>query len=246
MTDLESYGLGTVVTVYGEWDKDGVPTDPNAVTLYVQTPAGVEVSYTSMAPHTTPAPPIVRTSAGRFEADIVPDSGGLWRYRWQGVGLADGAQDGQFWIEPSFVGPDNYTYDPTTPTGEIRLYIDDHDFRHVADANPRKRTAIFTDREINVFLTRAGNTFGAAALALRTIAVNKALLVQRRQIGKTDVDYGQLRSDLLKAAKEYQDQAVLIGEDYFAPADGIVEQNWNDFTFRDIAYNSQVREAQDL
>ncbi len=237
MSDISEYPLGTVVTVFGEWDVDDIPTDPTNVSLWVQDPDGEETEYVH------PAAPIVKTSAGRYEADLSPDRGGLWKYRWEGDGLATGAQDGQFWISASFVGTDEYTYDPLTEVGEVRLLIDDRDLRQVTAANPRRRTAIFTDAEIGVFITRGGSALGAASLALRTIAVNRALLVQRRQIGKTDVDYGNLRTDLLKAAKEYWDQAVLIGVDAMAPADGVVEHAWNDFTTRDILYNTSVRDT---
>lgn len=242
MPDIDEYPLGTVVTVYGEWDVGAVPTDPNLVTLYVQAPDGGEVTYTSMLPHSLPEPPIVRTAVGRFEADLSPAMGGLWRYRWEGIGLADGARDGAFYIGHSFVGTDLYTYDPKTDIGAVRLYIDDRDLRNTTALNPRRRTAIFNDEEIGVFLTTAGSPLNAAALALISIANNRALLVQRRQIGKTDVDYGTLRADLLKTAAALKEQAVAIGEDYMAPADGIVEHAWNDFGMRSIVYNTAVRD----
>ena len=241
MTDIDEYPLGTVVTVYGEWDVDEVATDPNLVTLWVQGPDGVETDYSSMLPHTTPEPPIVKTGTGRFEADIQPTTGGMWKYRWEGIGLADGARDGQFWIAESFVGADAYTYDPNVALGQLRLLIDDRDLSNTTSRNPRRRTAIFSDAELGVFIGMAGNMFGAAALALRTIAINRALLVQRRQIGKTDVDYGTLRSDLLKAAKEFEEQAVIIGDSLMAPADGVVEHAWNEWGARDIIWHSTLR-----
>jgi len=106
----------------------------------------------------------------------------------------------------------------------------------------RLRSAIFTDAEIQVFLASVGDVFSAAALALQTIAINRVLLVQRRQIGKTDVDYGDLRADLLKAADALREQAVLVGSDGFAPADGYAEHVWDDFSMREIYGNVVMRE----
>ena len=236
MSEITEYPLGTVVTVHGEWDVAGQPEDPTTVTLVVQDPLGIETSTVY------PAAPIIKDSTGRYHADLVPDDGGLWHYRWEGSGLASGAQDGQFWIAASFVGAEEYTYDLTTDVGEVRLYIDDRDLSHVTSANPRRRSCIFNDAEIARFITRGGGTMMGASLALRTIAINKALLVQRRTIGKTDVDYGSLRSDLLKAAKEFQEQAAIAGEIVgVAPADGVVEHAWDQFSARDIHWKSVLR-----
>jgi hypothetical protein len=238
MTDIDQYALGTIVTVYGDFDVASVPTDPGSTTLTVQDPAGGETTYTY------PASPIVRDSAGRFHADLVPDAAGIWKYRWAGVGLADGASEGQFYIEASFVGTDEYTYDPGNDIGQVRLLADDRDLSKTTGIPARLRSVIFTDAEIQVFLNASGsNVFFAAALALQTIAINRVLLIQRRQIGKTDVDYGTLRSDLLKAAQTLREQAVVVGTDPNAPADGFAEQVWDDFSMRRVVENVVLRDA---
>lgn len=240
MTDpVAEYPLGSIVTVYGEWDVGLVPSDPVTVNLRVQDPAGVEMLYT----YDGATPPIVKDSVGRYHADLNPPNGGLWQYKWEGIGGgATGARAGSFYIQPDFVGSDDYTYDLATDIGVVRLLIDDRDLSHVVGLPLEKRSAIFSDAEIQQFLTQQHTVYGAAAVALITIAGNRSLLVRSRRIGDTDVDFGDVRRDLLAQADALQKQAILIGTDANAPADGIAEQAWTEFSARQIIINESLRD----
>lgn len=132
-----------------------------------------------------------------------------------------------------------YTYRPGTPIGDVRLYVDDRDVSNCGDEVPlRRRSAIFSDEEVQVFLdAEAGDVLGATSRALMAIANNKSLLVQRREIDGVTVDYGSLRADLMKAASEYRAMATGAG----APADGIAEVAYTDFGARRIAVNADLR-----
>lgn len=238
MTETSEYPLGTIVTVTGEWDVGTTPTDPVNVLLIVQDPVGIETTYT----YDGTTAPIVKDSVGRYHADLKPPSGGLWLYKWVGTGGgAEGSRAGQFYIQPDFVGSDEYSYDLTTDVGQVRLLIDDRDLSHVVGLPLEKRSAIFTDAEIGMFLSSAKTVYGAAAVALTTIAGNRSLLVRSRKIGNTDVDYGDIRADLLRQADAFRKQEVLVGSDLNAPADAIAEQSWTEFSARQIIVNEALR-----
>lgn len=133
----------------------------------------------------------------------------------------------------------DYTYDPESTVGRVRLYIDDRDVSNCGDEVPlRQRSAIFSDQEIDAFITdEGGDTLGATSRALMAIANNKSLLVQRRDIDGVSVDYGSLRADLMKAASEFRSMAAGGG----VPADGYAEVAYTDFGARRIVVNSELR-----
>lgn len=119
------------------------------------------------------------------------------------------------------------------------MYIDDRDISSVSLTLPmEQRSAIFTDEEISALLSQCGqDVMYSSALALITISGNRQLLVQSRRIGKTVVDYGQVR-------KSMQDQAfALIQLSNMQPADALAEVAWNDFDFRQILLNVQLRQS---
>jgi hypothetical protein len=136
--------------------------------------------------------------------------------------------------------------DPNTdPLSEVRLYIDDRDLTAADDSLPmEKRSVIFSDPEINNFLRRFTDPMLAASVALRTIANNKSLLVMRRQVGDTTVDYGALRADLLKQADSLQSLFEERLGGYETPADGFAEVAYNDFGLRSIVTERVLRNGQ--
>lgn len=131
-----------------------------------------------------------------------------------------------------------YTYNLATQVGQIRLLIDDRDMSSVSTSLPlEQRSAIFTDEEIQNFLDISGqDTLRATAKALITIAGNRSLLVQSRRVGKGELDYGPIRKDLLSQADAFIKEAVSL------PADGYVEQVWDDFGLRRVITNTQLRQ----
>jgi len=133
----------------------------------------------------------------------------------------------------------SYTYDLTTDVGYVRLNIDDRDLSMVSLSAPlEQRSAIFTDEEIGQFISASGNDKNyAVARALMAIANNRALLIQSRRIGRTEVNFGSVRTDLMKAAEAF------ISLSNSEPADAIAEINYDDFTMRDIIVNTQLRQG---
>jgi hypothetical protein len=100
-----------------------------------------------------------------------------------------------------------------------------------------QRSAIFTDEEIEEFLALSANdVLRAAAKGLVTIAGNRSLLVQSRRVGKAELDYGSVRKDLLAQAD------ALITQSIQQPADGYVEQIWDDYGMRRLVTNTQLRQ----
>lgn len=239
MTD--SYVPGDLPHLTAAFTVDGVATDPTTVTLVVEAPDGTTVTYL----YGTDAIP-VREGTGLYSADVPALAVGRWEYRWSGTGTAAGASEGSFAIGTEIGRPPSWTYDLATATGQVRLMIDDRDLSAVgAGTRPRKRSAIFSDEEIAVFLDDAragGSPTVAAALALIVVSGNRQLLVQSRRIGDTVVDFGRVREDLLKQA------AALVGGQHQlelltspAPADAIVSHTWTDFAYREILIDAAVR-----
>lgn len=142
---------------------------------------------------------------------------------------------GQLQFQPS----QSYTYDLTTPRGQVRLLTDDRDMSQVSTTLPLEaRSAIFSDAEIDVFLANAGNdVFFASADALITISGNRSLLVTSRRIGRETVDYSAVRADLRAQA------AALIEFAMMQPADGLAEIAWTDPALRRIIINTQLRQG---
>lgn len=141
---------------------------------------------------------------------------------------------------------DTYTYDLSNNVGKVRLYIDDHDFSLTDPLfPPETRSVLFSDEELAAFLNATADVpEHAAALALRAMAANKALLVRVRRIGDTTVDYGSIRDDLLKLAQSYEDLADKSSGGMDAPADGFAEVGWDDFSLRRIVTNSVLRRGE--
>ena len=204
----------------------GALVDPPAVTFTQQPPGG--------APSSAAA---TRASMGVYTAIMLLNVPGVWG--WQFDGGDSGSSSGNLLVYPSALDS-TYTYDPTTPLGQVRLYIDDRDFSNVdPTVPPNSRSAIFTDAELGVMLTAEGDDpMLAAARSLQTIAMNRSLLVQRREIDGVTVDYGTIRADLLRASDAYRDQAQ--GNEN-VPADGYAEHAWDDFSYRRVAWNSVQR-----
>jgi hypothetical protein len=191
---------------------------PTTVTLIVSKPDGTTVS------------PVVNSGdAPTYSGTVTANQVGTWGYRFEGTGAATGVVEGYFVVlaSPVLTGVPDYTYDLATDIGQLRLLIDDRDLTHVgASVLPEQRSAIFSDAELQVFLTDSGGNV--------YIAGNRGLYVLARRIGgDINVNYGSLRADLLRQAKEFRDQAYAD-----APASEFAEIAYNDFAARRIIDNS--------
>jgi len=83
------------------------PVDPTTVLLRVSRPDGVQLPYT-LADFTHP-------STGLYQKQLVPDLTGIWRYRWQGIGVANATFEKVFEVRPSiFIDVYRLTIDTLT------------------------------------------------------------------------------------------------------------------------------------
>jgi hypothetical protein len=236
-TKLPVVGSTPTVTASFRTLENGVLVlkDPTSVVVTVEDPDGAQTS-----------PAVTNESTGVYSITFTLTQAGRWHYQFVGDLPAPGLVEGDIWAQASNVdaAPDtNYTYDLGTDIGVVRELVDDHDFTNIgAMVPPEQRSCIFTDPEIQVFLTLESTVYRAAGVALLTIATNRQLLVQRRELDGATVDFGSLRSDLRASAKMMFDLSdELSGEN--SPADAIAEQNWNEFTERDIIWNSWLRQG---
>lgn len=217
---------------------DGVLTDPSNPRVTIRDPLGV-------AQVTDAVPTRISQGIYQYTYFVAVDALiGIWETEWQGTvaSQALGPIDDPFQviptgsISPTLTG--SYSYDLTTSVGVVRLLTDDRDMTAVSTTLPlEQRSAIWTDEEINQFLLLAGNdVLRAAAQGLRVLAGNRSLLVQSRRVGKAELDYGSIRRDLLAQAE------ALITQSNETPADGYVEQIWDDFSLRRLIGNVQLRQ----
>jgi len=235
---VDSVIRGNPITVDARYSLDGALTDPSLPLITIRDSLGV-------AQVTNATPTRVGTGTYEYTYDVsLAAVLGNWTAEWTGIlgGSGVGPIIDVFSVLP--VGADapavnpSYTYDLTTDVGKVRLLIQDQDMSSVDAATPlEQRSAAFADDELQYFVDDAGNVVQAAAQALRAWANSKQLIVIARRTGKTEVDYGSIRADLLKSANELDDYAEK------APADGFAEQSWTDFGFRQILTNEMLRET---
>lgn len=122
------------------------------------------------------------------------------------------------------------TYDPTTKAGKVRLLIPDTD----------TAAAVFTDAEIDAFLSLEGNNiFLAAASALEVIASDRALTLQVVKVLDIQTDGAKLSDALLKRAEMLRKRAEIGDQDY--EGFEIAEQVPNHFAARERVYNQLLR-----
>lgn len=87
---MENFFQGNLVRVTVTFqDLLGVDTDPTSVTAKVEDPGKVITTYTYLS-----TADIVRASTGVYYIDIDLDEGGIWKYRFEGIGnLKAASQD---------------------------------------------------------------------------------------------------------------------------------------------------------
>jgi len=122
--------------------------------------------------------------------------------------------------------PSTFTYDVSTPIGEVRLLINDK-----YEAEP-----IFFDEEITTFLRLEGNSsYKAAAKCLETIAADEVLVQKVIKLLSLSTDGAKVAAELRANAKALRDQANddPYGEGEIDIAEWIVD----DFTRRKRIFN---------
>jgi hypothetical protein len=95
----------------------------------------------------------------------------------------------------------SFTYDPTTPIGQLRMAI--------ADTNIS--TPIWMDEELSVWLTTAQNViFLAAAYVLEAESTDQARIAERRDIGDWGSTRGEIYNALMKRAERMRNLAPVL------------------------------------
>jgi hypothetical protein len=124
------------------------------------------------------------------------------------------------------------TYDPTTPIGFTRLLIPD---RVIANA-------VYTDEEISAFLlAELATPKRAAALALETLAADRAMVLQVIRTNGLSTDGAKLSDALLKRAGLLRTQATT--EEGYLPGgtfDYAEEVNGN-FSYKERMWDEIMR-----
>lgn len=243
MSQANRHALGGGVRLNARFTEDGTLVNPTSIELTVRAPSGADSVYTW-----PPDSIIQNDGTGVFFADLVPAEEGVYLYRWVGD-EPQAALEGRFEVYSQFTAtPEGlqrtYTYDLSNAVGLVRFHTDDRDLSRVNESLAlEQRSAVWSDEEIQAALDAVGGSvLRASARLLRVLAVNRNLLVQSRRIGKTDVDYGNVRRDLLDAAKMLEEQDANDTGGAHAPADGIAEQVWDDFSLRHVVVNAASRD----
>lgn len=237
---MDSVVVGNPITRECHFLLDGSLADPTLPRITIRNPSGIAVVQDGVP---------TRISLGIFQYVYpVPLGGplGIYTDEWSGVLNAEPALANENWqalplgsAVPVF-NP-SYTYNPSTTVGKLRLLVQDNDLSSVDTNLPlERRSAAFSDEELQVFIDDYDHLLKSAAAVLRTWATSKQLIVVARRIGKADVDYGSIRDDLLKMAKAFDDAYDKEVEQ--APADATAEVAWDEFAARQIVYNYWSRQ----
>ncbi len=136
-----------------------------------------------------------------------------------------------------------YTYDLTTNRGKVRFFASDTGTRYDPDAaaltTPSVATCVFTDAEIDAFLTAAGSVvFLAAAYALQRLAQDEAFLANEIRRGAYENNRGSSAEALRAQARYWERQADEEGK--FA---GFIEMDWTDAAMAERLVNEELRES---
>lgn len=91
---MNTYQVGSLVTLSAAFDVAGVATNPTATTFRIREPSGTVTTYLYGSDNE-----LVRDSAGRFHVDWSATEAGEHRVHWQGTGAAQGAAFGAFMVE---------------------------------------------------------------------------------------------------------------------------------------------------
>lgn len=92
------YFNGTTINIPVAFtDADGVAVDPDTVTIKTLSPCGRQASYA----YGTDAE-VTKLATGSYNAELVPDEGGRWFFRWISTGTGKATvREGDFLIQLS-------------------------------------------------------------------------------------------------------------------------------------------------
>jgi uncharacterized protein YfaS (alpha-2-macroglobulin family) len=94
-TTAGPYDVGDVVRLAVAVGVAGVPTDPGAITLYVQPPSG--------ALDTIAGGTLTHDGTGAYHYDLPINAPGHWQYRFVTTGTGAAAEESDFWVRtPAF------------------------------------------------------------------------------------------------------------------------------------------------
>ena len=122
-----------------------------------------------------------------------------------------------------------FTYDPTTDRGQVRLLLAD---TNVADATLQ----IFTDAEIDAFLSMEGSVvLLAAARGAESIASSELYIQKKNRTLDVQTDGPAIAKEWREKAKAWRDQYDAEG------AIDIAEEVHDDFSYRQRLINEGLR-----
>jgi hypothetical protein len=96
---MNTYDVGDLVRIDATFTVDATATDPTTVICRVKAPDGTVSAKT----YGTDAEVVKESTAGVYHLDIDITQRGTWRYRWEGTGAAQGAEEGRFDVRRSGV-----------------------------------------------------------------------------------------------------------------------------------------------
>lgn len=157
-------------------DEDGTPTDPTTVMLVLTDPVGTATTFTFGVDAG-----LIKDSTGVYHMDYTPTIAGRFLVRWIGSGVIDVVEPYSFLVSTSWRVGTTFTYSPANvddPISQFRLDLGDTDENDI----------LFTDDEIQAFVTRAGTGTAALGLAYRSLA-NRYAHLASFAIGGLRVEY---------------------------------------------------------
>ena len=124
-----------------------------------------------------------------------------------------------------------FTYDPDTQLGEVRALLPD-----IIEAD-----VIFDDETLNVYLRLAGyDSMKATGLALGAAATDHARVESYRKTQGLTVDGSKCAALMLQRAEMMMNGVLSDDEDDLFD---IAEMNHNDFAYREIMSNENLRQG---
>lgn len=93
MPDLNT---GDTIRLKATFSVLDVNTDPTTVSLTVQSPAGVETTYTYAAS-------ITKQATGIYYKDVALSEAGYWTYEWTGTGAVASVQGNRLYVRNSLL-----------------------------------------------------------------------------------------------------------------------------------------------
>ena len=130
----------------------------------------------------------------------------------------------------------SYSYDVTTPVGQVRLLIPDHN----------QAAPVFQDEDILAMIGIEGqNIKRSAALCIEAIASDQALTLKVIRIQDLSKDGARTSDALLKRAEKLREQAQFDESREIGGAFDIAEQTPTDFAYRERLWDERLRNSTD-